>query len=219
MEDQSTCVDPTDDSTKGPNKDKTEPCLGPKSGEPFLSVYSCEYIRSPKPTRFARAMKQIYRTSYVYSHFVHYSTVTADIAITYAEFKMKKKAHTTGDRKSAARAAVYVASAHGRRWEEESPELFMDEQTQGALVHARSVLPHETRRQTAECYLKSKFNCMVGYLCDDAVPFVDAVHQNNVFQNPNNGTYCNCWRNRVIDETLVPLLAKRMNEWAALINK
>jgi hypothetical protein len=196
MQDQSTCVDPVD--IKGPNKDKTEPCLGPKLGEPFLSVYNCEFIRPPKPTRFARAMKQIYRTSYVYSHFVHYSTVTEGVAITYAEFM---KTHTD--------PSAFIPSVHSRRWTEESPELFMNEQSQGALVHARSVLPHESRRKTAECYLGSKFSCMVGYLCEDSVPFLDAVHKNNVFQNPN-GSYCNCWRNPVIDETLVPLLAKRM---------
>jgi hypothetical protein len=46
----------------------------------LLRVYNCDYIRPPRPERFARAMKQIYRPAFVLSHFVHYSTITANIA-------------------------------------------------------------------------------------------------------------------------------------------
>jgi hypothetical protein len=209
LEDQSICVDPS--QVKGVNKDKTEPCLGPKRGKTFLNVYNCEYIRSPKPERFARAMKQIYRTSYVLSHFVHYSTVTADLAQTYSEYYYTHDYATNDTKNNAAAPLPYMRNLNERAGQLRSPELFMNELTEGALVHARSVLPHETRRRSAECYYGSKSGCMVGYLCDDSVAFIDVLHKNNSFQNPD-GKYCNCWRNPVVDEILVPLLETRIKE-------
>ena len=94
---------------------------------------------------------------------------------------------------------------HGSKWEREQPEMFMNELTEGALLHARSVLPHDTRRRSAECYLDSKYTCMMGFLCEDEVEFVDELHQKNVFHN-SDGSFCNCWRNKVVDEALVPKL-------------
>jgi hypothetical protein len=107
----------------------------------FLQVYNCEFIRPPKPERFARAMKQIYRPSFVLSHFVHYSTVTEPMAVPYSELKNRTKGREP---------LMYI---HKSGWEKTQPEKFMDELTEGALVHARSVLPHDTRRRSAECPL------------------------------------------------------------------
>jgi hypothetical protein len=154
----------------------------------FLQMYNCEYIRSPKPERFHRAMKQIYRPSFVLSHFVHYSTVTTDIR-SYSDFLRNQP---DGDPKKYRRKSYPF-------------EMFMDEMTQGALVHARSVLPHETRRRSSECSIGSKHSCAVGYLCGDDVDFVDELHKDNVFFN-SDGSFCNCWRNKVIEEVLVPKL-------------
>jgi hypothetical protein len=52
---------------------------------------------------------------------------------------------------------------------------------------------------------------MVGFLCADDVMFVDELHQKNVFQN-KDGSYCNCWRNKVVDDVLVPRLEKILLE-------
>jgi hypothetical protein len=159
----------------------------------FLQVYNCEFIRPPKPERFARAMKQIYRPSFVLSHFVHYSTVTTAMAMPYVELKRQSNGKEP------------VMDIHGSTWEREQPEMFMNELSEGALVHARSVLPHDTRRRSAECYLESPYTCMVGFLCEDEVEFFDDLHQKNVFHN-SDGSFCNCWRNKVVDNVLVPKL-------------
>jgi hypothetical protein len=192
MEDQSQCVD-----IKKPKTNDKTLCMGPKPSETFLKVYNCDYIRPPKPTRFSRAMKQIYRTSHVLSHFVHYSTVTTDAAISYADFMDTHNG-----------SKHFHPSVRSRQWQGQSPELFMDELTQGALIHARSLLPAETLNRD-ECYLDSKTTCNVGHLCKDEVEFKDAIHKDNKFQNPD-GTYCNCWRNPVVDDVLVPLLEQQM---------
>jgi hypothetical protein len=195
LEDQSLCIDPVE--VKGPNKDATELCVGPMRSKTFLQVYNCEYIRPPKPSRFSRAMKQIYRPSFVLSHFVHYSTVTRDMAVSYEEYK------STHD------GMEPIMQIHDGRWEKNAPEMFMNELTQGVLIHARSVLPHETRRRSSECYSGSKYTCSMGHLCEDDVQFVDARHKENVFKNPD-GRFCNCWRNAVVEDHLVPNLEKRL---------
>ena len=166
--------------------------------ELLLNVYNCEYIRPPKPIRFERARKQIYQPDYVWSHFVHYSTVTADYAETFSEYQrrgLKKR---------------YLARATGALWEKRYPDVFVDELTTGALIHARSVMPHETRRRSAECTTGSRVACMLGYLCDDSVEFDDEKHTQNMFANPD-GTYCNCWENKVVSQKLVPQLAQKMH--------
>jgi hypothetical protein len=168
-----------------------------------LRVYNCEYIRPPKPSRFARARKQIYQTSYVWSHFVHYSTVTADYAETYAEFQQ----HPNSTRK-------YLSLANGPSWEKQYPDVFVDELAIGTLIHSRSVMAHETRRRSAECALGSKVACMLGYLCEDSVEFVDEKHKLNVFNN-SDGSYCNCWENPVVAHNLAPRLKELAQEHEA----
>jgi hypothetical protein len=165
----------------------------------FLQVYNCDFIRPPKPERFARAMKQIYRPSFVLSHFVHYSTVTAAMAMAYTELKELNNGEEP------------LMDIHGSDWESQSPEMFMNELTEGALIHARSILPHETRRRSAECYSESKYTCMMGYLCEDEVKFVDELHQKNLFRN-KDGSFCNCWRNHVVEEVLVPKLERLLEQ-------
>jgi hypothetical protein len=147
-------------------------------------------MKPPRPERFARAMKQIYRPDYVLSHFVHYSTITKGVAEYYRDTKDKDD---------------YVRTTHRKDWIEKAPEIFLDELTQGTLVHTRSVLPHETRRRSNECYLDSKYNCVVGFPCPDDVEFEDGKHQTNSFSY-DNGTYCNCWMNDRIENYFVPKL-------------
>lgn len=197
LQDQSVCFDPVPGKQQENKKSKLDPCLGPLKDKTFLQVYNCDFIRPPKPDRFARAMKQIYRPEFVQSHFVHYSTVTADMSQPYSDFK---RLHPDSE------PPIYVSSP---QWERDAPDLFMDELTQGALIHARSVLPHETGRRSAECYTGSSGACMMGFRCEDDVPFLDEVHKKNVFKNKDGG-FCNCWTNRVVDEVLVPELERRL---------
>jgi len=199
LKDQLVCADPNNTPEKT-SELPVEPCVGPMKNKTFLQVYNCDFIPPPKPKRFSRAMKQIYRPSFVLSHFVHYSVVTTDMSQSYSDFMQN---HTNEDYRSVLREYRRV---HVR----EKAEMFMNELTQGVLVHARSVLPHETRRRSAQCLVGSKYNCVLGYLCGDNVEFVDELHTDNVFHNLD-GSYCNCWRNKVIDDVLVPKLETLMS--------
>ena len=126
---------------------------------------------------------------------VHYSTVTKDLDQSYSDFKLM---HPDKE-------PIMNIRKNLKAWEKQSHEKFMDEKNQGVLVHARSVLPQETRQRSAECFVGSKHSCMMGFLCEDDVEFVDELHRDNLFHNAD-GSYCNCWKNKVIENILVPKL-------------
>jgi hypothetical protein len=129
---------------------------------------------------------------------VHYSTVTADNAETYKAFQERPIKDVN---------EVFNPTASRSSLKKNNPEVFADELKTGVLVHARSVLPHETRRIHAECFLNSKVGCMVGHLCEDTVEFIDSKHKDNVFHNPD-GSFCNCWKNHVVEDVMVPRLER-----------
>jgi hypothetical protein len=137
-------------------------------------------------------MKQIYRPDYVLSHFVHYTTVTADTARYYVDHSAKG-------------SSPFVQNSLSTTWDAHAPEMFLDEVTQGTLIHTRSVLPLETKRRSTECYLNSKHNCILGYPCPDSVAFVDGLYQKNAFHD-EGGKFCNCWVNGHLETVLIPLL-------------
>lgn len=137
-------------------------------------------------------MKQIYRPSQVLSHFVHYSTVTRRIAQNGLTSNS-----TSPHRKT-------IASAEYR-------DVFLDELTQGSLLHAKTVLPYETSTWEANCKHGSKHGCSVGFECPDSTQFIDALHQKNVFQD-ELGQYCNCWVDPNIESKWLPRLESALRE-------
>jgi hypothetical protein len=171
-------------------------CQEPKRNETFLNVYNCDYVKPPRPDRFSRAMKQIYRPSYVMSHFVHYSTVTKDIALFWSN-----QSHASNDT-----ALIDWREAGSDR------EVFLDELEQGTLIHARSVLPYETIYRSDMCKSKSKHKCPLGYVCPHSTSWIDDK------ESPNNlnpfvddyGHYCNCWVNEQVASKMVPRLEKTL---------
>jgi hypothetical protein len=190
IEDQSTCADAGHRSA-AVRKLEASPCQEPARNETFLRVYNCDYIKPPRPDRFSRAMKQIYRPEYVLSHYVHYSTVTRGIA---RYFKDQEDPNE--------KSLVDWQDA------ESNKELFLDELSEGTLVHARSVLPHETAYRLGMCASNSKFHCPLGYICPDSLDWIDDKLRPN---NPNpfvdeSGNYCNCWINHHVEDSLVPKL-------------
>lgn len=196
MPNQNSCGDPVVERFL---KDaKTEPCVAPRQGETFLKVYNCDSVKRPRPERFQRAMKQIYRPDYVLSHFVHYSTVTKFTADYF------DPNHPIPD--------------HLRREKfDPSKEVFVDELIEGTLMHARSALPHETMFRSTVCTLNyKKMNCLLGYECPASVEYIDAMARQQGRQvrknmNPHHdedGNFCSCWVNDHIENFWIPKLEK-----------
>ena len=170
-----------------------DPCLQPRRNETFLRVYNCEYIKPPRPDRFARAMKQIYRPSFVMSHFVHYSTITRDIARLYRDWPNG--------------GADFTKRVQEKEW----GDVFLDELHEGMLIHTKSVLPYETMSRTTHC-VNGKKGCGVGRVCPESTPYDDGVHQQNPFKD-ENGDYCNCWINQNAEQYWIPQLEEALRNF------
>jgi hypothetical protein len=181
---------PTLDEVNGDDLRKAS-CLVRSEEHTFLETYNCEYIKSPKPDRFQRAMKQIYRPDYVLSHFVHYSTVTTDLAQT----------------KDQAEPGKFVKYS---RTSNPNTERFIDEINEGILVHAKSIVPEEAVLRDARCKYKLHPGCNVGIPCPDDLAFDDKMHQDGFLDKA--GGFCNCWMNRKVDKVWIPLLEKSLEQ-------
>jgi hypothetical protein len=155
---------------------------------------SCDYIGHPRPSRFLRAMKQIYQPAYVLSHFVHYSTVTKSMAEYYRDIPN----HI---------ARPYRKHLNGN----DNHERLLDELSEGVLIHTKSLLPHETTSRTTSCSNASKNTCVVGYVCPKTTRFDDLTHTLNIFHD-DNGKYCNCWVDDHVETYWVPLLETALKE-------
>jgi Glycosyltransferase family 92 len=164
---------------------KLDSCLWSGPNITFLQVYNCDYIKPPLPERFDRAMKQIYQPSHVLSHFVHYSTVTLPMTVYHRDYNSSAAIQDDVSRKVKAKYHQYVD-------EKDWKDVFLDELTEGRLVHAKSVLPYETRVRNTACQLGSKRTCVMGIPCPESTAFVDDNHTQNVFVD-EGGKYCNCW--------------------------
>lgn len=182
--DQSVCENPNHRKERLP----IQPCVVPRRNETFLRVYNCDFIKPPRPDRFARAMKQIYRPSFVLSHFVHYSTVTTGIARFFEDVE----------------SSNFTRAVQPAEW----GDKFLDELNEGILIHTKSVLPHETAARDAACRVDSRNSCQVGIVCPESTPFVDEEHKKNVFTDAK-GNFCNCWINPNV-EALIPRLEEEM---------
>jgi hypothetical protein len=137
-------------------------------------------------------MKQIYRPAYVLSHFVHYSAVTVDMAKYYKDY-------TNNSETPFMENVVH----DGNR------EHVLDEMTEGVMIHAKTVLPHETSARGKTCYTNSSKVCAMGYACPSTTPFDDLTHTKNVFKDIN-GNFCNCWIDENIENYWIPLLEKSL---------
>jgi len=163
-------------------------CLIPRRNETFLNVYNCEYIKSPKPERFQRAMKQLYRPDFVQSHFVHYSTVTTELSTRkYNHSGTFKRAGTNNPKN----------------------ERFVDEINEGVMIHAKSMTPNDGVSRATRCVYK-KTMCNIGIECPDDLPFDDKTHRDGFLYG--NGTYCNCWINRKVETYWVPKLETELRK-------
>ena len=89
---------------------------------------------------------------------------------------------------------------------------FLNEFSEGTLLHARSILPHETIHWQTACATDSKEKCPVGIPCPHSTTYKDSLLDKNKFIDQNTGNYCNCWPNRHIQEYWLPKLKYALAE-------
>lgn len=148
-------------------------------------------------------MQQIYRPDFVLSHFVHYSTITRPMTEYYEQRIIKKRPVLVNNHSSSIENSPAEYTREIQNWE--WADIFLNEPTEGCLVHTRSIVPHETMFRSSQCRNASQMVCPLGFECPDSTLFVDLIHTKNLFHDPN-GNYCNCWINQHLEKTLIPLL-------------
>jgi hypothetical protein len=90
---------------------------------------------------------------------------------------------------------------------------YLNELTQGALIHARSIMPYETMSRDKTCQRDSKDSCPIGVVCPASTPYDDKLLDRNRFADPNTGEYCNCWINDYVENELIPRLEQALKEF------
>lgn len=151
-------------------------CLSKLPNTTFLQAYDCESEPLPKPSIKWRAMKQIYRPSYVLNHFVHYSTVT-------------KRIVDHPDQVS----PMFIEKAPYERRVDEISEAFM--------LHAKTTSVEATQGWAKRCHV-GKQNTKKG--CPIGVPFPSEAEkgEGNITKD---GLVYNCYNHKKV-QALVPLL-------------
>lgn len=173
-------MDPYADDSKeckaGAGREK-EPCLAKKKDASFLQLYDCERTKLPKPDYGWRAMKQIYRPSFVWNHFVHYSTVTRRIVDAPNE-----------------KSALFIQR---RPYERRTNEL-----TEAFMIHTKTTHPSMTRNWKVLCKgtgEEERKKCPIG------IPHNMSVQETG-WPRTKDGLACNCFQHdRVQNEFVIKL--------------
>lgn len=114
----------------------------------FLNAYNCDLVRPPKPSWADRARKQVYRSDYVLYHFVHYSTVTAQMLETYEQ-------------------TIGRNGKFQHHFKEHPPsERVTDEVQEAVMVHAKTLRGDTTGGYRQRCRInfdKKRLPCFVGF--------------------------------------------------------
>ena len=196
-------------STEDSNTNAT--CLVPRSKETFLAVYNCDSVKPPRPRGYFTNMKQIYQPDFVLSHFIHYSLITRPIAQYYndrpdpSKFQQKPQQEEKYVRNSRHGVCVHVPFLTFICFSVRLRGLtFLHELKEGILLHARSVLTHETKHWQIACSRQSKQDCKIGFVCPHTTAYKDSLLGKNMFVG-QKGQYCNCWKNSHIESWIVKL--------------
>ena len=166
-------------------------CLQKSKDTLNLELYNCDVSELPKPEWAQRAKKQIYRPSYVLSHYVHYSTIS----------------------KGLVESCASMASRGGKcqhSWKERIPtERFSDERNEAVMIHSKTLVPRDSVDWRTRCkpdFVEShKKKCRVGF----PVPNYEA----SAFgKEDGNGMKYNCYSYQRVNEVWVPKLREAMKK-------
>jgi predicted membrane-bound mannosyltransferase len=149
----------------------------------YLETYNCDVSSFPKPEKFDRARKQIYRSDYVLYRFVHYSLVTQPMIKTFNETP---------------------ANQWNIRYNEPSPsERTTNEATEAVMVHTKVIDASETRNYLDRCRYgdQQQVICMVGYPWPESKAAGSITHEHDA-----RGMGYNCYINKRVEEYWAPRL-------------
>mmetsp|Transcript_17949 Transcript_17949/g.32592 ORF Transcript_17949/g.32592 Transcript_17949/m.32592 type:complete len:889 (+) Transcript_17949:72-2738(+) len=160
-------------------------CLSAREGSLFSEVYNCDFEKFPKPGWAERAKKQLYRSDYVFAHYVHYATVTGGLLQTKEEAKKMNK-------------DWYM---HFRETRED--DKFTDETRQAVMLHTKTTVPEYTTDWKTRCKASHKpahgQNCRIGF------PWPQN-NEKSLDKATSDGFGYNCFTNEKLADFWIPKL-------------
>lgn len=156
----------------------------------FLEAYNCDGSQAPRPEWADRARKQVYRTDYVLSHFVHYSTVTTGYLPTYKDLGKK----------------------YWTPYYEEQYERVTDELEEATMIHAKSLDFGQTVNWQGRCVVNSKrkrLGCYIGF------PWPKNQQMEELPEakyDPTSKMEYNCFVNEKVDQNWIPRLEQALEK-------
>ena len=171
---------------------------------PYLEAYNCDPTGLPKPSWSDRAKKQLYRTDYVLSHFVHYSTVTQKYLETYNDGKSKAKKN---------KKKKWKMRVHERP----PSERVTDEINEAVMIHTKRSDTSNWENQCHHQYDKKWKGCYVGFPWPQSNQTMNK--QTNLSattitlqeeQYNENGMEYNCYINENVENYWLPRLKQAL---------
>ena len=146
--------------------------------------------KSPKPSWAERAKKQLYRSDYVFAHYVHYATVTEKLLQTKEEAKKRGESWS--------------------RWFHESKETdkLTDEIHQAVMLHTKTTVPEYTTDWKTRC--KAGYKPVHGQKCRVGFPWPNN-NENIPEKMTSDGFAYNCFTNEKLVNFWIPKLREAMN--------
>lgn len=145
------------------------------------------------------AENQIYKASYVVSHFVHYTFATILSEKNRREYEKE-----------------------GYLWNQPFPDprqRFANEVTEALMIHAKAVSRAETARYERVCHINSTYlpkrrldSCRLG------VPWPETPYLPATINATKEGYMYNCFINRQVEDYFVPKLVKELKKHESIFH-
>jgi hypothetical protein len=87
--------------------------------------------------------------------------------------------------------------------------IYPKEETEAAIVHAKSIKPESTLARLTECVDGNKECASIGYSCQDDAP-IDPKSGETTTKDSDGTSYCNCFVNHHLDNIWVPKLEQAL---------
>lgn len=164
-------------------------CLSVREGSLFAEAYNCDFEKPPKPSWAERAKKQLYRSEYVYAHYVHYSTVTAGLLQTKGDAKKMNKDWYMHFRESS------------------TVDRKTNESNQAVMLHTKTTVPEYTTEWRKRC--KAGYDKGRGPGCRVGFPWPQNNDKSPAKATADGFAY-NCFTNEKLNEVWLPRLRDAM---------
>jgi len=164
-------------------------CLSVNEGTLFCEVYNCDFEKSPKPSWAERAKKQLYRSDYVFAHYVHYATVTGKLLQTKEEAKKRNE-----------NWAMWFHESRAR-------DMFTDEIHQAVMLHTKTTVPEYTTDWKTRC--EAGHTPAHGGKCRVGFPWPEN-NENGQERATSEGFAYNCFTNEKLRNFWIPKLRDAM---------